>query len=229
MDLHSKNLLSQSFCDSLNTEIIGSLSGIAEVGLDRIFEDGVVKDIPLISTAVSLYRIGHSVHDRHSLKKLAVFLDGINQGAQDDKLRQKYVMKFQENPKFHNQQLEFVLILLDRYVGYDKPQMLAKLYLSYLNEDSTLDEFSIYAEIIDRFLPGDAELLCSEGPQRKSLEKQRADSLARLVSLGLMREYTKWRTLGGGPGKIPAIKLPDGNEKECGITNFGERLASILR
>lgn len=229
MDLHSKYLLSQSFCDSLNDEAIGGLSGIAEVGLDRILEDGIVKDIPLISTAVSLYRIGHSVHDMHSLKKLAVFWDGINQGAQDDELRKKYVMKFQENPRFRNQQLEFVLILLDRYVGYDKPQMLAKLYLSYLNEDSTLEEFSVYAEIIDRFLPGDAELLCAEGYQKWSLEKQRTDSLARLVSLGLMSEHTKWGTFVGGPRNISAIKLPDGNDKEYQITKFGEKLASILR
>lgn len=224
MDLQTTNLLSQSFGDSLNDEAIGCLSDIAEVGLDSILEDGVIKDIPFISTAISLYRIGHSVHDRHNLKKLAVFLDRINQGIQDDELRKKYVKKFQENPKFHNQQLEFVLVLVDRYVGYDKPKMLAKLYLSYLNEDITWNEFSIYAEIIDRFLPGDAELLCMEWFQRRNLEKQRIDSLARLASLGLMSEHMKWGTFSGG-----TLKFPDGKDKEYQTTKFGLKLVSILK
>ncbi len=191
MNLQSRNLLSQSFSDSLTDETIDCLSDIMEVGLDSILEDGIVKNIPFISTAISLYRIGHSVNDRHNLKKLALFLDKINQGIQDDKLRQKYVKKFQEDQKFCNQELEFVLVLLERYIGYDKPQMLAKLYFSYLNGDIIWTEFFMYAEIIDRFLPGDAELLCAEWPLIVSLEKERADSLARLVSLGLMSEHMK--------------------------------------
>lgn len=217
-------LLSSSFSASLKDDVVGCLSDIIEVGLDSISEDGIIKDTPFISTAISMYRIGHSIHDRHSLKKLAVFLDQINQGIQNESTRQRYIKKFQENKKFRDKELEFVLILIDRYVGYDKPQMLAKLFLSYLNEDITWTEFSVYAEIVDRFLPGDAELLCTDFPLRKNCEKERLDSLARLVSLGLMSEHMKLVSHSGR-----TLTLSDGTDREYKMTKFGHKLASIIK
>lgn len=223
-ELHPTELLSQSFSNSLQEETVGCLSEIMEVGLDSILEDGILKDIPFISTAISMYRIGHSVRDRHQLKKLAVFLDQINQGIQDENARQRYIEKLQENQKFRNQELEFILVLIDRYIGYDKPQMLAKLYLSFLNGDITWTEFSVYAEVIDRFLPGDAELLCTDIPLRIVREREQVDSSARLVSLGLMSEHIQWGNFFNG-----TLKLPNGTEKGYQMTKFGSKLASILK
>lgn len=223
-ELKITELLPQSFRDSLKNEATGCLSDIMEVGLDSILEDSVIKDIPFISTAISIYHMGTSVRDRHNLKKLAVFLDTMNQHIQDEDARKKYAKKFEENRKFRTQELEFILILTDRYIRYDKPQMLAKLYLAYLNEDITWNEFSVYAEIIDRFLPGDAELLCTELPLRINLEKERADSSARLVSLGLMSEHIAWGNISGG-----SLKSSDGEDKGYRMTKFGKKLSSILR
>ena len=39
--------------------------------------------------------------------------------------------------------------------------MLAKLYLSYLDENITWVDFAKYAEVVVRFLPGDYEMLKS--------------------------------------------------------------------
>lgn len=220
----STELLSQSFSDSLQAEVTGCLSNIMEVGLDSIMGDGILKDVPFISTAISIYRIGHSVRDRHNLKKLAVFWKQINQGIQDESTRREYTKRFQENQKFRKQELEFILVLIDRYVGYDKPQMLAKLYLSYLNEEVSWAEFSVYAEVIDRFLPGDSELLCKDPILRIGREKEWEDSLARLISLGLMSEHMKEKVFAG-----KAHMLQDEKDKEYKMTKFGSKLAYILK
>lgn len=215
-------LLSQSFSDSLKDETAECLSNIIEVGLDSILDDGIVKDIPFISTAVSLYRIGNSIRDRHNLKKLAVFLQEINSGCQSEEKRQEYAEKFCEEQKFRNNELEYVLVLIDRYIGYNKPKMIAKLYLAYLNCAVSWDEFCAYAEIIDRFLPGDAELLCAGYPERIQYLHTRTDDYERLISLGLMRKRFHKATLDD---------IDNVNFRVSGYetTSSGEKLCSILK
>lgn len=53
--------LPNALCDSITEEAGNAVADILEVGLDSIFEDGLLKDVPLLSTATSLYKIGHSI------------------------------------------------------------------------------------------------------------------------------------------------------------------------
>ena len=125
--------LSIAFADSLAEESISCISEYAEIGLDAVMEDGILKDIPIVSTAIAIYKIGSSIKERHNLKKLLVFLNELNNGILDEQKRKEYQQKFQNNEKFRNQEIEYLLVLIDRYINYDKPQMLAKLYLAYLD------------------------------------------------------------------------------------------------
>ena len=70
--------LTIAFGDSLTDKSVDCLSSLAEVGLDSIMEDGLFKDVPILSTVVSLYKIGGSIKDRHNMKKLITFLNEIN-------------------------------------------------------------------------------------------------------------------------------------------------------
>lgn len=49
------------------------------------------------------------------------------------------------------------MVLLDRYISADKSRMLARLYLSYLDNVISWIEFAEFSEIIDRLLPSDFE------------------------------------------------------------------------
>ena len=153
------NDLSKSLKDSLSPEFESIISNAAELGIDALLEDGVLKDIPFISSAISIYRIGKSIKERHNLKKLICFLDELNKCSLDENNRNLYAEKFQQNEKFQKQQLEYIMILIDRYLDYNKPRMLAKLYLAYLFEYIDWQVFSTYAEIIDRLLPDDITYL----------------------------------------------------------------------
>ena len=119
--------------------------------------------------------------------------------------------------------MEYILILIDRYVGYDKPQILAKLYLSYLNSTITWDELSIYAETIDRFLPGDIEVLCAMYLPQKDNQKRFPGSFARLISLGLLsEEIITHRT------EDFTMTMFKKAIKQYQLTPFGKSLATIL-
>lgn len=54
--MESRNLPS-ALCDSITDEARSSAASILEVGLDSVLDDGLLKDVPLLSTAASLYKI----------------------------------------------------------------------------------------------------------------------------------------------------------------------------
>ena len=83
--------LAISFSGSLTEEVSGCVGEFLEIGIDSLLDDGIWKDIPFISTAVSIYRIGHSIRERHHLKKLAVFLNEIHANAHNENTRNNIV------------------------------------------------------------------------------------------------------------------------------------------
>lgn len=221
--------LAFSFGESFSEEVSDCLGELAEVGLDSIMEDGLLKEIPFFSTAISLYRIGKSIHERHHLVKLAAFLSEINKGAANETDRQKYREKFQGNEKFRNQELEFILIIIDRYLGFEKPKILAKLYLAYLQDNLSWDQFTIYAEVIDRFLPGDFNMLKSADSYRTERDIG-TDSLQRLIALGLVIEEIRTSNIQYEEGTviIDDPKTLEKKERHYVRTKFGNTLVDIL-
>ena len=210
--------LALSFCNSLTEEVSGIAGEYAELGLDALVEDGLFKDIPIVSTAVAVYRIGKSIREKHHIAKLISFLNEINNGIADEEKREEYREKFTSNENFRNQELEYILILTDRYVGFDKPQMLAKLYLSYLDGKIKWEEFTQYAEVLDRLLPGDIYL----GKDGFKYARNKSDSQQRLAALGLLQ------------GTVPNPKVDNGalsfssSGLNYELTKFGRVLIDIL-
>lgn len=66
--------------------------------------------------------------------------------------------------------------------------MLAKLYLAYLDGVILWEEFTMYAEVIDRFLLMDCRTLKTAAPQIIVRRNHGGESVLRLVALGLMAE-----------------------------------------
>lgn len=210
--------LALSFGNSLSEEVSGIAGEYAELGLDALVEDGLFKDIPIVSTAVAVYRIGKSIRERHHIAKLISFLDEINKGIADGVKREEYREKFNSNDKFRNQELEYILILIDRYIGFEKPQLLAKLYSAYLDGKIQWVEFTQYAEVIDRLLPGDIYLSGNGFKYARS----KMDAKQRLAAMGLMRGVVKNNSEQRG------IMTSSSSELNYELTKFGRTLLNIL-
>lgn len=227
--------LSCAFSDTLNEDALSCVSEYAEMGLDAILEDGVLKEIPIVSTAVAVFKVSSSIKERDNIKKLIVFLDEMNKRIVDEEKRSKYRHHFKNDEKFRNKEIERLLILIDRYIGDEKPRLLAKLYLSYLDKIIVWEEFVMYSEVIDRFLFLDCERLVSEGEAYITYRNLGAEPLLRLVSLGLMVEDTTGNSLfvnnGNGGFSVTSSSMERAVRKERKYvrTEFGEKLANILR
>lgn len=182
MDVESKTL-SQALSSSISSEVLKASADIVEIGLDAIIDDGVLRDIPIISTVISVFKVGSNIRDLHYLKKLGVFINSFNQGMINENQRQEYRDKICNNEQ--SKELEYILVILDRYINQKKASMLAKCFLAYLDSDINWDGFTKFAETIDRFLPGDYQLLV-DGEKSGISYKNINDGLLRLVSQGLM-------------------------------------------
>ena len=218
--------LTVAFGDSLSDKSVDFISNLAEVGLDSIMEDGLLKEVPILSTVVSLFKIGGNIKDRHNIKKLIAFLNEINNEIQNQEEREKYKKKFQKSKHFRDEELEYLLVIIDRYIGYEKTQMLAHLYLAYLDEKIDWNSFAEYSEIVDRLLPSDFRCLfnfmCHGGVIIEKEKDINVASVLRLVSVGLVEQQTgmTWTDLDN-----PKKKKED---FDYYITDFGRTFVKIF-
>lgn len=203
------------------------ISNVAEVGLDEILQNEFLKDIPIISTAVSIYKIGNNIHNAHLLKKYACFLDEFNRDSFENDSRDKYKQYFEESNR--KRDIEYLLILLERYIEENKARRLAKIYEAYLDKGISWDDLRLFAETLDRFLPGDYEML-REKETFQTLRGRETEVLLRLTGLGLLIEdihQPQWAVL----DEVLTIDDPDDVEKEERVyrrTEFGNKMVSIL-
>lgn len=231
-EMSDNKSLAESFSKSIKEDSFSCLSEIAEAALDSITNDGFVTNVPLISTVVYLYKIGNSIRERAYLKKLAVFIDAFNRGVVDEEERQLHLQKFCEDKRSRERELEYLVLLIDRYLDINKPQMLAKLYFSYLCSKLTWVELTMYAEVIDRFLPMDYSTLSSDASNYITIKNIGCESILRLVALGLLVETTTFMTqhsnggFGIGSGDLSRWEK---NQRTYKRTEFGEKLVDILK
>ena len=217
MVIPMENDLSLALSNSISEEVGTIATDILEIGLDSIMDDGLLKEVPILSTAVSAFKIGKSVIERHYVQKLAAFISQMNKGIVDEKQRDYYKSTVKDNPKKRDKELEYILIIIDRYIHADKAKKLAKLYLSYLNNEIDWETFTKSSEILDRLLPGDYQEL-SLGFWPNLSDSEVSDSLLRLVSLGLVISHNKGAEVDNTVGKLI---VPDSTVNDYELTRFG--------
>lgn len=217
--------LVESFERSIGVDIAEFAGDTIEFGADLCMEDGILKDIPFVGTAFKLYHIGSRVHDNHCLKKLCSFISAINDETCSKEIKEKRHRKFVENKEYRKQELEYLLILVERYIGLEKPQMLAKIYLAYLDNYINWTELTQYAEIIDRLLPGDQEFLLQNKALFHTISIPISDAFLRLAALGIYEEHMTDVT---APTTLGQITIPAKQEKIFKTTSFGQKLQDIL-
>lgn len=178
--------LPHALCDSITDETKSIVINISEIGLDSILGDGLLKEVPLLSTVTSLYKIGYTIKERHYIKKLAKFVQALNNGLAGDVQRKMFRDKILHDQKKSKKELEYILILVDRYISDGKSTIIAKLYLSYLDSKLNWEEFSVYSEVTDQLFINDLNFLRKEGNQ--IIPEVSSDVALRLTSTGLLFE-----------------------------------------
>lgn len=182
-----------------NDSLADGVANIAEVGIDSIMSDGLLKDIPIVNLLLNASRTFKAIHERNLLKNTALFLDAVNSQKIDDKKVQAYKKKLL-NEKTAERELGRVIVLLDQYVDNIKAQMLGKLFCQYIDRDYSWDKFCELSDILNRLFLDDMPFLYSifgsEGRQAIYHIYKIPYNIKRLESIGLVELFGDYSRFG---------------------------------
>ena len=170
-----------------------------EYGLDALLEEGTLRDVPVLGSALGAYRSGRAVRDYLFVRKLYRFLNELD-GLDEEEIA---AMKERlENAKESKRVGEQLLLLLDRMDDFDKPTFLARAFLAYLRGRIAYEDFGRIGRAVDRAFADD-------------LKRFRKAELG-----GDSREKHNVRSELGGTGLVD-VRGEEGGGAYWGLTELG--------
>ena len=174
---------------------------IAELGIDSLLDEGIFKSIPIVSVLVGLGKTAQNIHDRNLLKQTIKFINTFNEKAISDEKIEKYKKHLDSNPKYAEEELGRVIILLNANVDLKKSELLAKFYRSYVNRDIDWPTFCELSDITSRLFISDLQVLFEVNngniTDTSQCQTYKAD---RLIALGLLNSAMKSMSIGSISG-----------------------------
>ncbi len=133
------------------THTIDLADKFGEVALDAILSDGVLKDIPVIGTALSLLKAGNGIAGYFFAKKIVVFLTEI------EKVSSKKRIDFVDKECNDEEKLQHVgettLMLLEKIDNFTLAQLLGRAFALMIDGTINHQTFEIYSYIIKNLDP----------------------------------------------------------------------------
>lgn len=202
-----------TFRESIFSSISDTIPDIAELGIDSILNDGFLKDIPFVRLVLSVRNTAQSIHYRNLLRQTLAFVKELNDGNLDEKKKQKYKKKIEDNPKKAEEELGRVLIILNQTVELEKSKILAKIFQEYINEEIDWGTFCEFSEITRLFFVDDIWDLKTVYDRNRDDYRFLSYGLSRLESLGLVKTTTKLIFVDGEPETEEEIELSSVGKK----------------
>jgi len=171
----------------------------AEVALDSVLTDGVLKELPIVGTVVRLAKAGQSIAEELFLRKLLRFL--IELRSVPVEVRAKLLDRHPDGTQEQRDLGENLLLALERLDNVQKPTLLARFFIAYIREEIDYPTFSRLAQALERFnlalTPHLRWFYTREPPVVEVPEEIEHElSLAGLLTVGLEGSGS----LGGGAG-----------------------------
>lgn len=210
------NELIPSFKKSLFDEVIDISADLMELPIDLIIENEVIQNIPVVGTIVKLGKAAVTIRDRHLIKKLVAFIESINNGDIESEELEKHKKILESNTRKLNEELENIIIIIDRQLDIDKTKILGELYKSYISGIIDWEDFKSFSDVLERiFLVDIYQLKKIYGDDSIGKEDSFYPiSMSRLDALGLVQYFS---------GMSVVIKTSNGEQKEIKgqITGYG--------
>lgn len=178
-----------SFKKSLFNNIGDIGADLLELPIDLFTENEVIKDIPVVGTIVKLGKTVGTIRDRYLIKKLIIFIKSVNDGTVESDIIKNHKEILESDPKKLNEELENVMILVDRELEIDKTKILAELYKAYICKKIHWSDFTYLSEMLERLCLRDIDSL-SEIYETGHAKKDKF-GVFRLEAVGLVKYFSK--------------------------------------
>ena len=142
------NDIAEKLVDSTTSPELKNLAvEVAEVGLDQLLDEEVLKDLPIVGGFVRAYKTALSIRDRTFFNKVTRFLIKLNSISDEEKKGFREDIK--SDPKLRRRVGETLLLVLDRLDDLEKPEILAVMFKEYLSNGMDFTLFKRLASAID--------------------------------------------------------------------------------
>ena len=212
--------LSKTLTDSDLSSMV--VNGV-EIGVDRLLADGIIRDIPIISTLVSIVKTTQSISNYLSLKKMISFLNVLADIPIEK--RQRMIEKIDTSKKYRNKVGEQLLFILDHCEDNIKAEYISFWFKAYINEEIDYKEFLQGASVINRITVEDFQSFIDNDS-----ELYHEDSL--YIGVGLlfmsMEDVVVKNEVLGDWDDEPTFTT-EGGKLKVYYTNIGEKIRRIFK
>lgn len=140
-----KSLLDKAVISQESTKIT---ENITEIIIDSFLENGTLKDIPVIGSLVSSYKIAMGIKEGFFFKKVLKFLFELKDIPIEK--REKLLDKMNADEKYSSKLGEKIMLYLDKTEEYDKASIIGKLYSCVLKEKIDRETFERLCFMLDK-------------------------------------------------------------------------------
>jgi hypothetical protein len=170
----------------------------AEVGIDSVLDEGLLNDIPVLSTIKGLIKTGGAIKEYLYIKKICRFLGPLNAIPQSERI--KFINILGDSEQERTRAGENILLIIDRLDNTDKPKILGCIFRDYLLGNISKTQFMLLAKSLELLNLAYVPNLISyyHGPYDTALIKD--DVLQQLATSGLVGMYFGSGALNGGGG-----------------------------
>ena len=135
-------------------------ANIAELSLDSLLDEGLLKDIPTIGAIVKLFKIGSTIHDKLFLKKVLMFMKGLKDVSVDK--RREMIAKIDDSKDYSSKVGEKLLYIIDSCEDAEKSELMGRLFKAYVEEKITYEDFLQTAKVLSLLSISDFRWLISQ-------------------------------------------------------------------
>lgn len=170
----------------------------AEIAIDNILENEIIKELPVVKTLAGLIRGGLAIKERFFLKKLLVFLKEFHEAEIDDERLKKFKERFSSNDRFKEKVTENILVFIERFESSIKSKVLARLFKSYIDDKLDWQKFVNLSICLDNLHPIGFDVLDQLSREKHWVKSSPAgiDGEAFIIGAGLgIRTGTHFRIL----------------------------------
>lgn len=188
-----------------------SLDGIESL-TDIILKNEIIEKVPIANIASAIIKTGEMIYNKNLFRQTVSFIESLNKQEISKEKVEKYKEKVFKNEKRESEEIERVLLYLNKNIDTEKSRLLAKFYASYVNQEINWNKFCEYATIINQIFIEDLPIIYDiyKDEETKVVIYENY-KISRLMSTGLLSNYS---------GAITVQELSNG---KSGVRNIFEK------
>lgn len=164
---------------------------LAELAVDGLINDEVIKDIPIIRGVYGSLKSVKAIAEYYSRIKLYKFVMSAQSTDYDEKKWSSFRDKMNSNKSFFQKMLAEIIVFSDKQLDDKKNAVLGRIFAAFVNNKISYPDFQKMMGTLNVFLLSDEPTLESvyNSPQKES-NANVSSSLQRLFLLGLVNHYS---------------------------------------